>query len=71
MEILYLRMQDQAINQFDETNNYVNFILILGYLNVWGGRTEGHAHAQEDAWKKILNFLRTNLVNTEPTASRL
>ncbi|XP_052791438.1 acyl-coenzyme A amino acid N-acyltransferase 1-like [Mya arenaria] len=28
---------------------------------VWGGRTEGHAHAQEDSWRKILEHFRTHL----------
>ena len=28
---------------------------------VWGGESEAHAKAQEDAWPKILNFLRRNL----------
>ncbi|XP_078364215.1 bile acid-CoA:amino acid N-acyltransferase-like [Oculina patagonica] len=28
---------------------------------VWGGETQAHARAQEDAWPKILSFLRRNL----------
>ena len=28
---------------------------------VWGGEMNAHAKAQEDAWPKILNFLRRNL----------
>ena len=28
---------------------------------VWGGETQAHARAQEDAWPKILDFLRRNL----------
>ncbi|KAL9979732.1 hypothetical protein ACROYT_G017439 [Oculina patagonica] len=28
---------------------------------VWGGETQAHARAQEDAWSKILSFLRRNL----------
>ena len=28
---------------------------------VWGGETNAHAKAQEDAWSKILNFLRKNV----------
>ena len=28
---------------------------------VWGGETNAHAKAEEDAWPKILNFLRKNL----------
>ena len=33
---------------------------------VLGGETEAHAKAQEDAWPKILSFLRRNLQNVEP-----
>ena len=31
---------------------------------VWGGETQAHAEAQEDAWPKILNFLRKNLLQS-------
>jgi len=36
---------------------------------VWGGETNAHAKAQEDAWPKILNFLRKNLQHSsmQPT----
>ncbi|KAI3370575.1 hypothetical protein L3Q82_007144 [Scortum barcoo] len=30
---------------------------------LWGGETVAHARAQEDAWKKILVFLKKNLYN--------
>ena len=28
---------------------------------VWGGELQAHAHAQEDAWPKVLAFLRKNI----------
>ncbi|KAL9979727.1 hypothetical protein ACROYT_G017434 [Oculina patagonica] len=31
---------------------------------VWGGESNAHATAQEDAWPKILSFLRRNLQNS-------
>ena len=34
-----------------------------GYM-VWGGETEAHAQAQEDAWPKIIDFLRRNIRRT-------
>ncbi|OWF36219.1 acyl-coenzyme A amino acid N-acyltransferase 1-like [Mizuhopecten yessoensis] len=34
---------------------------IMGTNVVWGGNARDHAYAQEDSWKRILNFLRTNL----------
>ncbi|KAK3101148.1 hypothetical protein FSP39_001301 [Pinctada imbricata] len=30
-------------------------------LCFWGGTPEGHAHAQEDSWRRILDFLHTNV----------
>ncbi|XP_068168596.1 peroxisomal succinyl-coenzyme A thioesterase-like isoform X2 [Antennarius striatus] len=37
-------------------------------IALWGGQTVAHAHAQEDAWRKILVFLRENLYGaTDPT----
>ncbi|XP_040894687.1 peroxisomal succinyl-coenzyme A thioesterase-like [Toxotes jaculatrix] len=30
-------------------------------MALWGGETVAHAHAQEDAWRKMLVFLRENL----------
>lgn len=32
---------------------------------VWGGEMEAHAQAQEDAWPKVLDFLRKNISFTE------
>lgn len=30
-------------------------------MALWGGETLAHARAQEDSWKKMLDFLRQNL----------
>lgn len=30
-------------------------------LALWGGETLAHCQAQEDSWKKMLDFLRQNL----------
>ena len=38
---------------------------------VWGGRPKAHAFAQEDSWKRIQNFLRENLVNSNIESSKL
>uniref|UniRef100_A0A3P8U0Y0 Acyl-CoA thioesterase 19 n=1 Tax=Amphiprion percula TaxID=161767 RepID=A0A3P8U0Y0_AMPPE len=39
---------------------------------LWGGQTVEHSHAQEDAWKKMLVFLRENLYGgTNPGATLL
>ncbi|XP_078091876.1 peroxisomal succinyl-coenzyme A thioesterase-like isoform X2 [Mustelus asterias] len=35
---------------------------------LWGGETKSHSDAQEDSWKKILAFLKKNLVLQHPTA---
>ncbi|XP_031135636.1 peroxisomal succinyl-coenzyme A thioesterase-like isoform X1 [Sander lucioperca] len=38
---------------------------------LWGGETAGHSRAQEDAWRKMLVFLRANLyggANTDATS---
>ena len=34
---------------------------------VWGGETKAHARAQEDAWPKVLSFLRRNLQDGKST----
>uniref|UniRef100_A0A3P8TYZ1 Acyl-CoA thioesterase 19 n=1 Tax=Amphiprion percula TaxID=161767 RepID=A0A3P8TYZ1_AMPPE len=36
-------------------------------MALWGGQTVEHSHAQEDAWKKILVFLRENLYDGTDT----
>ncbi|KAM3588094.1 uncharacterized protein V6R79_021154 [Siganus canaliculatus] len=33
---------------------------------LWGGQTKPHSDAQEDAWKKILSFLRHHLYSRSP-----
>ena len=42
-------------------------------MYVWGGKPEGHAHAQEDSWKKILEFLKDAICYSNPklTVGRL
>ena len=30
-------------------------------IMLWGGEPKGHAVAQEDSWKRILNFLKEHL----------
>ncbi|XP_051808106.1 peroxisomal succinyl-coenzyme A thioesterase-like [Acanthochromis polyacanthus] len=42
------------------------------FMALWGGQTVEHSRAQEDAWKKILVFLRENLYGgTNPGATLL
>uniref|UniRef100_A0AAX7FDR0 Acyl-CoA thioesterase 19 n=1 Tax=Anabas testudineus TaxID=64144 RepID=A0AAX7FDR0_ANATE len=36
-------------------------VLVSAVVALWGGETVAHSRAQEDAWKKILVFLRENL----------
>ncbi|XP_023125506.2 peroxisomal succinyl-coenzyme A thioesterase-like isoform X1 [Amphiprion ocellaris] len=38
-------------------------------MALWGGQTVEHSHAQEDAWKKILVFLRENLYDGTDTGA--
>uniref|UniRef100_UPI0037E81A82 acyl-coenzyme A thioesterase 6-like n=1 Tax=Semicossyphus pulcher TaxID=241346 RepID=UPI0037E81A82 len=39
-------------------------------IALWGGETVAHSHAQEDAWRKTLVFLRENLYRgTNPGAA--
>lgn len=35
---------------------------------LWGGQTKPHADAQEDSWKKILEFLQLHLYNAQGPA---
>ncbi|XP_051546829.1 peroxisomal succinyl-coenzyme A thioesterase-like [Myxocyprinus asiaticus] len=45
---------------FRATNfNMQGFLEIMVML--WGGQTKPHSYAQEDAWKKILSFMRQHL----------
>ncbi|KAF4079571.1 hypothetical protein AMELA_G00179600 [Ameiurus melas] len=37
-------------------------------IMLWGGQTRLHAYAQEDSWKKILDFLRQHLCYASPQA---
>ena len=36
----------------------------FGQVVLWGGRKKEHAIAQEDSWRRILHFLRTNIPRT-------
>uniref|UniRef100_A0A3Q4BTR7 Uncharacterized protein n=1 Tax=Mola mola TaxID=94237 RepID=A0A3Q4BTR7_MOLML len=39
----------------------VSIFKTIHVMVLWGGETMAHSHAQEDAWRKILVFLRENL----------
>lgn len=36
---------------------------VMGTNVVWGGNPRDHAYAQEDSWKRIIDFFRNNLPN--------
>lgn len=38
-------------------------------LALWGGEMVAHSHAQEDSWKKMLDFLRRNLYAGKPVTT--
>ena len=36
-------------------------LFFFAVMVLWGGETVAHSHAQEDAWRKLLVFLKENL----------
>ncbi|MEQ2213334.1 hypothetical protein XENOCAPTIV_013180 [Xenoophorus captivus] len=41
------------------------------FMVLWGGQTLEHSRAQEDAWRKLLVFLRKNLYGDVKTGASL
>lgn len=39
--------------------------VVAAVVALWGGQTQSHAYAQEDAWNKTLAFLREHLYFNE------
>ncbi|XP_030628492.1 peroxisomal succinyl-coenzyme A thioesterase-like [Chanos chanos] len=50
------------------SSNFIIQQLKKKVIMLWGGQTKPHAYAQEDSWKKILDFLYQHLYN-KPNAS--
>jgi len=37
------------------------WLVVFAVMALWGGELVAHSRAQEDAWRKMLVFLRENL----------
>lgn len=49
------------LNIMESNNNLMSCFVFPAVITLWGGHLAPHAAAQEDAWKKILDFMEHNL----------
>lgn len=42
-----------------------SYMSSFGMALVWGGKPKEHAYAQKDSWDRIINFLKTTLIDNK------